>query len=168
MRSEPLNISVATIADAAEISTLRDRTADHLTLRHGRGHWDRRTSEASVLRDIKTSTVLVARDEGRIAGTLRLATKKPWAIDRSYFVPCNRPLYLLDMAVDPGGQGKGIGRQLVEAAKGVARAFPADAIWLDAYDAEAGAGGFYERCGFVEVGRAAYRGVPLIYYDWRP
>ena len=41
----------------------------------------------------------------------------------------------------------------------------ADAIRLDAYDAEAGAGEFYVKCGFREVGRVAYRGVPLTYYE---
>jgi len=53
---------------------------------------------------------------------------------------------------------------LEEAAR-LARAWPADAIRLDAYDAEAGAGGFYARCGMMEVGRASYRGKPLIYYE---
>src|SRR5690348_17830182 len=38
------------------------------------------------------------------------------------------------------------------------KAWPADALWLDAYDAPYGAGGFYRRCGFREVGRPSYRG----------
>ena len=42
---------------------------------------------------------------------------------------------------------------------------PADAIFLDAYDAEAGAGEFYAKCGFVEVAHVSYRGVPLVYYQ---
>ena len=36
---------------------------------------------------------------------------------------------------------------------------------LDAYDAEAGAGGFYARSGFAERGHLVYRGNPLIYYE---
>ena len=43
--------------------------------------------------------------------------------------------------------------------------WPAEAICLDAYDTEAGAGGFYRKCGFQEVGRATYRGTPLIYFQ---
>ena len=39
-------------------------------------------------------------DEGVIVGTLRLVTKKPWAIDPAYFASVRRPLYLLSMAVD--------------------------------------------------------------------
>ncbi len=33
------------------------------------------------------------------------------------------------------------------------------------YDAEAGAAGFCRKCGFREVGRAAYRKVPLVYLE---
>jgi hypothetical protein len=47
----------------------------------------------------------------------------------------------------------------------IARAWPADAVRLDAYDAPAGAGGFYARCGYRERGRVTYRGVPLIYFE---
>jgi hypothetical protein len=47
----------------------------------------------------------------------------------------------------------------------VARAWPSQAIRLDAYDADAGAGGFYAKCGFREVGRVTYRTVPLIYFE---
>jgi GNAT superfamily N-acetyltransferase len=44
------------------------------------------------------------------------------------------------MAVTPVRQRRGIGRQLVEEAKTVARAWPSEAIRLDAYDSDAGAG----------------------------
>jgi hypothetical protein len=46
--------------------------------------------------------------------------------------------------------------------------WPSDAIRLGAYDADAGAGAFYEKCGFQEVGRATYRTVPLIYFEMLP
>ena len=36
---------------------------------------------------------------------------------------------------------------------------------LDAYDGAAGAGRFYAKCGFLEVGRKTYRGVPLVYFE---
>ena len=87
------------------------------------------------------------------------------AIDKSYFRECTRPLYLTDMAVAPGRQRQGIGRFCVEEMKRIAREWPADAIRLDAYDAEAGAGGFYRKCGFQEVGRVTYRKTPLIYFE---
>jgi hypothetical protein len=46
-----------------------------------------------------------------------------------------------------------------------ARDWPADAIRLDACDTPAGAGGFYPKCGYTEVGRVRYEGTPLIYYE---
>jgi GNAT superfamily N-acetyltransferase len=105
------------------------------------------------------------RDGPEIVGTLRLATKKPWAIDTGYFTGCRRPLYLLSMAVAPPRQRQGIGRWCLEQAKRVARDWPSAAIRLDAFDADAGAGGFYARCGFTEVGRVTYRKAPPIYYE---
>lgn len=98
--------------------------------------------------------------------TFELATKKPWAIDRRYFTDVKRPLYLLGMAVDPERQRTGIGRQCIAQAVEVCRMWPADALCLDAYDADAGAGVFYRKCGFTEVGRATYRNTPLIYFEW--
>ena len=109
--------------------------------------------------------VVVARYRGSIAGTLRLATKKPWAIDTKYFTRVKRAIYLTDMAIDPSYQRRGVGRGLLEEAERIVRAWPAEAIRLDAYDAAAGAGGFYASCGYREVGRVVYRSVPLIYYE---
>src|SRR5207245_1456222 len=123
-------------------------------------------TEKGVLSSIRAGRVLLARRGKKLAGTLLLVTKKPWAIDTSYFTPAKRPLYLLNMAVAPGLPRMGVGRALLQHAAVVARDWPADAIRLDAYDADVGAGGFYASCGFREVGRVTYRGVPLIYYEW--
>jgi len=118
-----------------------------------------------VLRSIATSRTLVVKTRGVVVATLRLATKKPWAIDLTYFTAVPRALYLHDMAVEPSRQGKGLGRMLVDEAKAQARAWPSQAIRLDAYDAVHGAVGFYARCGFVEVGKATYRKTPLVYFE---
>ena len=107
----------------------------------------------------------IARTDRDIVATLRLASKKPWAIDRAYFADVKRPVYLTDMAVAPQLQRHGIGRRILEEAKAIAREWPADAIRLDAYDAPAGAGEFYEKCGFTQVGAKTYRGVPLLYFE---
>jgi GNAT superfamily N-acetyltransferase len=163
-----LFVDIATESDAAAVASLRTEAADDLTRLYGRGHWSFGATENGVVRGIVTSKVLVARSNGQIVGTLRLAMKKPWAIDTKYFASSRRPLYLIDMAVDPRSQRQGIGRHLLEEARLAVRAWGSDAIRLDAYDAPAGAGGFYARCGFREVGRAAYRGVPLIYFEWLP
>ena len=114
---------------------------------------------------MRQSHVWLARRGTSIVATFRLATKRPWAIDRSYFATSKRPLYLTDMAVRPDLQRRDVGRRCLEEAVKQATSWPADAIRLDAYDADAGAGPFYAKCGFNEVGRVIYRDVPLIYYE---
>ena len=161
-------IELAGESDAAAIVEVRSAAAAELTRRHGPGHWSSCPTERSVLAGMRRAKVLVARtdDSGaEIVGTLRLQTKKPWAIDKSFFTPVARPLFLVDMAVTPVLQRTGVGRALLARADEVARAWPANALWLDAYDAPAGAGEFYARCGYALVGRAVYRGVPLVYYE---
>jgi len=102
----------------------------------------------------------IGRNGKHIFTVLRLAPKKPWAIDVSYFTPVKRPLYLTGMAVSVEHQGQGLGRLALQDAWTVAHQWPADAIRLDAYDAKAGAGAFYARCGFTERGRVVYKGRP--------
>jgi GNAT superfamily N-acetyltransferase len=76
-----------------------------------------------------------------------------------------KPLYLTGMAVHPDFQRKGVGRLLMKHAEVTARAWPADAIRLDAFDADAGAGQFYAKCGFRKRGRVTYRKAPLVYFE---
>jgi GNAT superfamily N-acetyltransferase len=163
-----LTFAIAEKEDAAELAALHKAAADELTRRFGQGVWSGSPSERGVLASMrmpKFSKILVARSRGLIIGTLRLATKKPWAIDTSYFTPVTRPLYLTGMAVHPKHQGKGVGRALVERAIGLAQEWPGDAVRLDAWDAEAGAGGFYAKCGFRLVSHANYKGTPLLYFE---
>jgi GNAT superfamily N-acetyltransferase len=160
-----IHLETATPDDAPAIASLRMAVAQALTARYGKGHWSSGGSEKGVLRAIRDSRVCVARSEKRLFATLSLATKKPWAIDTDYFSVCKRSLYLTDMAVDPELQRQGIGRLCLEDVKRIVREWPADAVRLDAYDAVAGAGEFYRKCGFREVGRVSYRKVPLIYFE---
>jgi len=160
-----LTFDLATEADIAALTALHSAVAGHLTREFGEGPWSTSASEASVRRGVTTSKVIVARDATGIAGTLRLTPRKPLSIDRSCFSRIDKPLYLVDMAVRPSIQRSGVGRSLLDEAVRVAAASGAHALRLDAYDAPAGAGGFYAKCGFREAGRAAYRKVPLIYYE---
>jgi GNAT superfamily N-acetyltransferase len=163
-----LSFAPATDSDAATLAALHSTVAEDLTRRFGHGYWSSAQSEAGVLRALrkpKFSRVLIARLNNRIVGTLHLATKKPWAIDTAYFTAAKKPLYLTNMAVHPEVQRKGVGRQLMKEAEAIARAWPAHAIRLDAYDTKAGAEGFYAKCGFREVGRVIYRQVPLVYFE---
>ena len=80
-----MTLELATPEDATEIALLRSAVAVDLTRRHGTGHWSAQVSEAGVLRSIQTSRIYVMRQRTEIVGTLRLAEKKPWAIDPAYF-----------------------------------------------------------------------------------
>ena len=158
----------ATNSDAGALAALHRAVADDLTRRFGEGFWSSAPSERGILSNMRMPTfsrILIARSNRRIVATLRLATKKPWAIDTAYFTAATRPLYLTGMAVHPDLQSQGIGRLLLKEAEAIARAWPADAIRLDAFDAAAGAGPFYAKCGFRELAHVTYKKDPLIYFE---
>jgi GNAT superfamily N-acetyltransferase len=163
-----LTFALATNSDALALAALHTSVAADLTRRYGQGRWSSGQTERGVLNDLrkpKFSKILMARAGRNMVASLRLATKKPWAIDVAYFTAVERPLYLTGMAVHPDYQGKGVGRRLLKEADALARDWPADAIRLDAFDAEAGAGSFYAKSGFREVARVKYKGNPLIYFE---
>lgn len=155
----------ATLKDVPAIAGLQNAAAGALTQRFGPGHWSSLVTERSATLAQRHARVRIGRLGTRIVTVLRLATKKPWAIDISYFTPVKRPLYLTGLAVAVAHQGHGLGRLAMADACAVARTWPADALRLDAYDAAAGAGGFYASCGFAERGHVVYNGDPLVYYE---
>jgi GNAT superfamily N-acetyltransferase len=163
-----LSFATATDADAGAIAAVRNAAAEHLTRQYGEGNWSSLSTEKGVLRDLsrpKFSKTIIARNGNRIVATLCLQTKKPWAIDTAYFASVEKALYLINMAVHPEHQRQGVGRTILKHAEAVARDWPSQAIRLDAWNAGAGAGPFYARCGFREAGRVVYRAAPLIYYE---
>ena len=164
-----MNLVIDTAApdDIAAIVTVHRNAANRLTSEFGVGPWSSRVSDREVARALRESRVLVARHDGRVIGTLRLQARKPWAIDRAFFSPANAPLYLVGMAVAPAQQRQGVGRRLLDEAVEVARAWPRDALRLDAWNAPAGAGAFYARCGWDDRGCTTYRGSPLRYFERR-
>ena len=59
-----LSLTAAINTDSLAIAALRTSVAEHLTRRHGKGHWSSCVTEGSVLRDIKTSRVLAVLISG--------------------------------------------------------------------------------------------------------
>jgi GNAT superfamily N-acetyltransferase len=165
MNARRLRFRDARIGDVPRIAAIQNAAAGALTARFGVGHWSSLGTERSAESSLRHARVRVGYIDRRVVTVLRLATKKPWAIDVSYFTPVKRPLYLTGMAVAVDQQGQGLGSLAIDDAKSIATDWPADAIRLDAYDHAAGAGDFYERCGFVPRGRIVYRGNPLAYYE---
>jgi len=151
--------------ELTRVAELRNAAAEQLTREHGRGHWSGLVTAEKIAALLERSRVYVLRERGRVVGTLRLQPKKPSEYDRPWFTRASRPVFLYDMAVDPARQRRGHGRACIEGAIRVARAWPADAIRLDAYDHPAGAGPFYEKCGFREASRRVFFRAPLIYYE---
>jgi GNAT superfamily N-acetyltransferase len=155
----------AAMEDVPAMAALHNAAAGALTARFGAGHWSSAVTERSAELSLRHARVRVGAAGGRILTVLRLATKKPWAIDVSYFTSVKRPLYLTGMTISVAHQGQGLGRSAMEDALATAAEWPADAVRLDAYDAKAGAGGFYAKCGFEERGRVVYKDNPLVYFE---
>jgi GNAT superfamily N-acetyltransferase len=147
-----MKLKIATPAAAAAIASLRVATAEQLTAVHGTGPWSGNITEKGVLFNMRQGAVYVLRQRKKIIATLTLSTRKPFAIDRKFLSASKHPIYLTAMAVVPELQRQGIGRHCVDEAKKIDKRWLGDVICLDAYDAAAGAGEFYGRCGFREVG----------------
>jgi GNAT superfamily N-acetyltransferase len=162
-----MNLTFADAADddATELTALQAEAAAALTARFGEGHWSRAGVARRVAAEPSRSCVRLGRYRGRIVTALRLQTKKPWAIDVAYFTPVRHPLYLSGLVTAVRFQGKGLGRAAIDDADRVARAWPGDAIRLDAYDGPVGAGAFYAKCGYTERGHVLYRRTPLVYFE---
>lgn len=151
--------------DAAELTRMREAVSERLRLDFGDGFWVGKPTERAALCDIRNCDVYIARYRGRLIASLALQRKKPRAIDRSFLTPGRKSLFLTRMALDPRCQRQGVGWQCLDEARRIANEQKADSICLDAYDCPAGAGPFYAKCGFRELGRAVYRTSPLIYYE---
>jgi GNAT superfamily N-acetyltransferase len=160
-----IRLRLATPDDVPELVALRTAVSARLAQQFGEGYWAPKVSEKSTRYAMRIASVYVASYRNTLIATLTLSTRKPWAIDKKYFTPVAKPLYLTSMAVSPDHQRAGLGSACLEEARRIGRAWPADAIRLDAFDAAAGAGDFYRKCGFRHVGGATYRGTALLYFE---
>ncbi len=67
-------------------------------------------------------------------------------------------LYVGKLAVDPGEQGQGLGRRLMDAAEEVALRLRKHALELETRVELTGNHNFFRHMGFVEIGRTAHAG----------
>jgi GNAT superfamily N-acetyltransferase len=160
-----LKLRLATVDDVAELVAMRTRVNQDLAKRFGDGFWTGRPTERSERFLMRIGQVYIARYRGRLIATLTLSTRKPWSIDVMHFRMSAKPLYLRAMAVDPAQQRKGVGRNCIAEARRIAAEMGRDTIRLDAFDCAARAGEFYRKCGFAEVARVVYKGVPHIDFE---
>jgi ribosomal protein S18 acetylase RimI-like enzyme len=93
-------------------------------------------------------TLLVARAEGAIIGTLTLAM---------FPTPTGIRAWIEDVVVDEAARGHGIGEALITEAVGLAGAAGARTVDLTSRPARQAAGRLYERAGFEERNTRVYR-----------
>jgi ribosomal protein S18 acetylase RimI-like enzyme len=93
-------------------------------------------------------TLLVARVEGTIVGTLTLAM---------FPTPTGLRAWIEDVVVDEAARGRGVGEALITEAIGLARAAAARTVDLTSRPSRNAAGRLYERAGFAERDTRVYR-----------
>jgi ribosomal protein S18 acetylase RimI-like enzyme len=93
----------------------------------------------------RPENVLVAVEDGEVAGYVKLGRVTELAAS-------DHVLMITGIAVDPGRQGRGIGRALIDAAVGEARRRGARRLTLRVLGGNAGARHLYETSGFVVEG----------------
>jgi predicted N-acetyltransferase YhbS len=152
--------------DVKRVRAILATAASDLTARFGEGHWSGVKSIETLRKYLDEGVLYVVESDKRIVGTLRLTDRKIGFYRNDWFAdPAAKAGYLLDMAIDPAHQRQGVGRQAMAAMEDVALAAGVKAIRLDA--GLAGAGGFYQRCGYRLAHQGEFRGVGLEYYEKR-
>lgn len=100
------------------------------------------------LTDCGTNTLLVARVEGVIVGTLTLAVSP---------LPSGLRAHIEDVVVDAGARGHGVGRVLIDRALGLAADAGARTVDLTSRPSRVAANRLYERAGFQQRDSNVYR-----------
>ncbi len=107
--------------------------------------------DGAALRTIVTSpavTMLLARSEGTIVGSLTLAM---------FPIPTGLRAWIEDVVVDESARGQGVGTVLTHEAMRIAREAGARTLDLSTRPARTAAGRLYERAGFVQRDTRMYR-----------
>lgn len=161
-----ITIRAAKHDDAETIHAIRTSAAEALTDAFGTGHW----SHVATLRTLERHTVdrdlFVVENAGTAIATFELTSKKPGFYSKTWFAdPAAPAIYLFNMAVDKTSQRNGFGRKIMAEMEATAAADGKYALRLDAYDAPAGAGTFYEKCGYSLVHSGSFNRVALCYYE---
>jgi len=160
-----VKLQLAGANEITELVAMRTRVSRDMAVRFGEGFWVGRPTEGGERFLMRIGQVYFVRYRGRMIATLALTTRKPWSIDVKHFRANAKPLYLRAMSVDPAQQRKGVGRMCIAEARRIAAEMGREVIRLDAFDCAAGAGEFYRKCGFAEVARVVYKGVPHIDFE---
>jgi ribosomal protein S18 acetylase RimI-like enzyme len=102
----------------------------------------------SAMAESPAVTVLLARSDGQITGSLTLAM---------FPAPTGLRAWIEDVVVDQSARGQGIGALLTEEALQLARAAGARTVDLTTRPSREAAGRLYERAGFQQRNSRLYR-----------
>ncbi len=106
------------------------------------------SSELQKIVSSDSSTLFVARVEGKIVGSLTLAT---------FRIPTGVRAWIEDVVVDGSARGHGVGEALNQAALSEARAQGAVTVDLTSRPSREAANRLYQRLGFVQRDTNVYR-----------
>ena len=96
----------------------------------------------------EASTMLLARENGKIYGSMTLVI---------FNIPTGIRAWIEDVVVDEASRGKGVGRQLNEAALEIARKAGVTTVDLTSRPSREAANRLYQRLGFVQRETNVYR-----------
>jgi ribosomal protein S18 acetylase RimI-like enzyme len=109
--------------------------------------------ELAAILGAPCTEMLVARDEGEIVGMLTLVVVA---------LPTGRAAHIEDVVVDERSRGRGVGRQLIEAALIAAKDAGAKHVDLTSRSTRVAANALYQSLGFVQRDTNLYRYVPPV------
>ena len=142
--------TVATPRDAPEVVALHEAVARHLEhALPGSRRW-RVPPQRQLVASMQATEIILARYGEAFVAMFRLDPAKGFC-GVARFTEVESFVYLLEMAVHPAHQRRGIGRLCLEEAERRARARGSKAIRLDTNDDPVKAAGFYASCGYREV-----------------
>lgn len=152
--------------DIPVVRAILSAAAADLTARFGTGHWSKVRSTETLRKYLDQKILHIIEHKTAAVGTLRLTDRKIGFYHQDWFKHPDDPAgYLLDMAIDPAHQRRGIGRRAMKLVEGLARRTGLRAVRFDAYAGPAGAGPFYRKCGYALVHAGAFNGVALEYFE---
>ena len=156
----------AGLDDVKPIRAILAAAAADLTARFGQGHWSTVRTTETLRKYVDDRVVYVVEADGLMVGSLRQTDRKIGFYRQDWFARPDDPAgYLLDMAVHPDHQRRGIGHRSMQLTEHLAGRAGLRSIRLDAYAGSAGAGGFYKACGYALVHTGEFKGVALEYYE---
>ena len=160
------SVRLASREDAMDAFNIRRSAADLLTSVHGEGHWSTVTSVKTIRKHAEAGLVYLFFEGDSPIGTFHLVDRKIGFYKKEWFeIPDQPAFYLMHMALHPDRQRKGLGREMMIEIEAIAVNKSIHSIRFDAYNADAGAGKFYEKCGYQLVHKGSFNSVALLYFE---